>query len=254
VYTIQNNNNWLILIVAAAVSGAFIGVTSLHTIVRRRRRQIEAERMDVIYKAKDLLNLNNIIVLDKRSGIDIWGQTFGEFKLDPTLVSGFLSAIGTFGLELTNTDEDSQTIKLEYKKSKIVISEFKGFRITMIMKDAPSGSMISALDNLAHDIDAKYGKLLKDFDGETTEFQGMGDLIEKHLHVSFVAPLKVSPRAKANLTQDEKDVYNKATDISMAKKMNPFYASELFGEGEIDPKAVNAFFLLMGKGIITPAK
>ncbi len=254
VYTPKDNNNMLIIIVVLAVSGAFIAAISIYTVARRTRRRNEAKRMDTINKARDLFNLNNIIVLDKRSGIDIYGQTYGEFKLDPTLVSGFLSAIGTFGLELTNTDEDSQTIKLEYKKSKIVISEFKGFRITMIMKDAPSGNMITALDSLAHDIEMKYGKLLKDFNGETTGFQDMGELIEKHLHVSFIAPLNVFPRKKVTLTQDEKDIYNRATDVSMRKKMNPFYASELFPVGDIDPKAVNAFFSLMSKGIITPAK
>jgi hypothetical protein len=179
--------------------------------------------------------------------------SYGAFNLDPTLVSGFLSAIGSFGLEITNTDEDSQTIKLEYKKSKIIISEFKGFRITLIMKCAPSVNMISALDILAHDIEAKYGKLLKDFNGETTGFKGMGDVIEKHLHVSFIAPLKNSPREKVDLTQDEMNIYNKATDVAMAKKMNPFYASELFVGEEIDPKAVSAFFSLMSKGIIKPA-
>ncbi|MBN2154159.1 MAG: hypothetical protein JW839_22075 [Candidatus Lokiarchaeota archaeon] len=242
-----------VVIVAAAVSGGFIVAIALYTTVRRARRRLEAERLDVINKAKDLFNLNYIIVLDKRSGVDIYGQSFGDFTLDPTLVSGFLSAIGTFGLELTNTDEESQTIKLEYKKSKIVISEYKGFRITLIMKDAPSHGMVSALDRLAHDIDEKYGKALEGFNGETTEFQGIAGLIEKDIHVSFVAPLKVSPREKVDLTQDEKDVYNKATDVAMSKKMNPFYASEVLGGEEIDPKAVSAFFSLMVKGIITPA-
>jgi len=254
VYTPQNIDWWLIVIVAGAVSAAFILAIVIYTSARRARRRIEAERMDIINKARDLFNLNNIIILDKRSGIDIYGQTYGEFKLDPTLVSGFLSAIGTFGLELTNTDEDSQTIKLEYKKSKIVISEFKGFRITMIMKDAPSDSMLASLDLFAHDIEQKYGKLLKEFNGETTAFQDMGTLIEKHFHVSFVAPLKVVMRPKAKLTQDEKDIYNKVNDIAMAKGMQPFYASEVLAGEVIDHKAVDAFFSLMHKGIIVPAK
>ncbi|MEX2715230.1 MAG: hypothetical protein Q6370_002895 [Candidatus Sigynarchaeota archaeon] len=254
VYTTQTIDWWLIVIVAGGVSAIFIVAIGIYTSARRRRRRIEAERMDIINKARDLFNLNNIIVLDKRSGIDIFGQTYGEFKLDPTLVSGFLSAIGTFGLELTNTDEDSQTIKLEYKKSKIVISEFKGFRITMIMKDAPSSAMLASLDRFAHDIEEKYGKLLQNFNGETTAFQDMGKLIEKHFHVSFVAPLKINPRPNVKLTQDEKLIYNKANDVAMAKGMQPFYASEIFASVELDHKAVEAFFSLMNKGIITPAE
>ncbi|NMC03577.1 MAG: hypothetical protein GYA24_00120 [Candidatus Lokiarchaeota archaeon] len=253
VYTPQDINWWTIGIVAAAVSAAFVMAIGIHTAIRRSKRRKEAERMDIINKARDLFNLDNLIILDKRSGIDIYGQSFGEFKLDPTLVSGFLSAIGTFWLELTNTDEDSQTIKLEYKKSKIVISEFKGFRITLIMKDAPSSVMLASLDQFAHDVEEKYGKILKDFNGETTAFQDMGKLIEKHFHVSFIAPLVITPRPKAKLTQDEKEIYNKATDIAMAKAMKPFYATELFTTAEIDHKAVAAFFSLMGKGIITPA-
>lgn len=229
-------------------AGFTIGLPS-YTHVKRVRRRIEAGRLSIINKARDLFNLNYIIVLDKHSGVDLYEHSFGEFKLDPTLISGFLSAVSSFGLELTSTNEESQIVKLEYKNSKILMSEYKNFRITVIMKDSPSSNMVEDIKLLSYDIDEKFGKLLVNFSGETTEFQGIKMLMEKRLRVSFIAPLKVNPAAEMKLSPAEKVLFDKAMELVNSSKKETFFASMLFPGQKLDSKAVTAFFALLDKNI-----
>ena len=50
-----------------------------------------------------------------------WAACIGLIPLVSTLISGFLEAIRSFGLELNSSADETQTIKLEYKKSKVLM-------------------------------------------------------------------------------------------------------------------------------------
>jgi len=242
---------YIIGAVVAIMSASFIGASVAYELLKRTRRRIEAEHLSMISRVRDLFNLNYVIVLEKKSGVDLYEQSFGEIKQDPTIISGFLSAITSFGLELTNTNEETQTIKLEYKASKILISEYKGFRITVIMKKTPSDAMIDAIKQLSYDIDEKYGKLLVNFSGETTEFQGIRTLIEKRFRVSVLAPLKIQAPSEEELSPIEKGLITKATEILRSSKKETFFANMLFPDQKIDAKEAAALFALFDRNIFT---
>ena len=55
------------------------------------------------------------MVTDKRSGLNVYTQNFIEKEIDAALISGFLQAIHSFGIELIKVEDQSQIIKLEYK-------------------------------------------------------------------------------------------------------------------------------------------
>ena len=120
------------LIVGISVSGGAVFLT-----VRNfRRKQLEKE--DRIYhNCIDILNLDYLMVTDKNSGLNVYTRNFAGKKVDASLISGFLQAIHSFGIELIKVEDRSQTIKLEYKDYIILMSEFVNLRLILLMKESP---------------------------------------------------------------------------------------------------------------------
>ncbi|MFX0176386.1 MAG: hypothetical protein ACFE85_09160, partial [Candidatus Hodarchaeota archaeon] len=116
----------LILIIVAFASALAVTITS-YTLIKKAKKKQELYRKAIYDKCNDLLNIQYIMISDKISALNVYEQSFIGKVLDTTLITGFLEAIRTFGIELTDSDDQTQTIKLEYKKSKILMAEFKHF-------------------------------------------------------------------------------------------------------------------------------
>ena len=220
--------------------------------LRRNKAKKEVFREKIFNKYMDVLNLGYIIVSDKRSGLCIYDQIITDKKFDPSLVSGFLQAISSFGIELTGSEEQSQTIKLEYQKSKILMSEFKNYRIINIFEENPSKDFKFALDLLSQDIDKYFGRLLENFDGELTHFTGIKELLERHLQISLVYPLKIVMHKEVKLNKNEKSVINQASNIMKKANLDHFYVSYLMKEREFNPKRAELILNLINKKIFQP--
>ena len=101
--------------------------------------------------------MGNGIISDKNSGLDLFEQNFGGKEIDPSMLTGFLDAIRTFGIELTDSEDRSQTIKLDFKGSKVLMVEYKLFRFILIMSEVPSKIFVHSINKLVQDINANYG-------------------------------------------------------------------------------------------------
>ena len=202
----------------------------------------------------DVLNLDFIMISQKASGLNIYEQVISGEKRDATLISGFLQAIRAFGIDLTGSEEQSQSIKLEYQKSRILMSEFKDFRIINIFKDSPSKDFKDSLDPLSRDIDKYYGKLIKNFLGDLSKFKGIEELLDKHLHLSLVYPLKLIMPKNIKLDSAEKMLVKKALNIMKKRNMDYFYVSYLFAEKEFNVRNAEKILKLVEKNVFQPVK
>jgi hypothetical protein len=201
----------------------------------------------------DILSLNYIIVAEKKSSLNVYEQVFTSQKIDPTLVSGFLSAIHSFGIELTNTDEKTQTIKLEFKNSKVIMSEFRKFRIVLIMSQLPSQKFLDLINKLAFDIELYYSRYLENFKGNIDPFRGIENLLKKHLNISFLYPLKVIKTGKTKVDQTERIMITRALKVMKKNEQNYFYTTHIIEDREYDSKDIEAIFSLIDKNIFQPA-
>jgi hypothetical protein len=222
--------------------------------VKRLKRNRDLQMQKLRNKVIDSLNLNYIMISENSSGLNVFEQFFGGKEIDPTLISGFLSAIRSFGIELTGTFQQSQTIKLEFQNSKILMNEFRHFRLILIMGENPSDDFIESLNTLAHDIEGAYGDLIRDFDGKLDKFTGIGKLIEHHLNVSFLFPLKVISSEATKLTPAERLVVNKAKEIMKQNNLGYIFTSFLMDDQTYEPKRIKAIFGLIEKGIFQPIR
>ncbi|NHI92079.1 MAG: hypothetical protein EAX96_06210 [Candidatus Lokiarchaeota archaeon] len=97
-----------VIIVVVIVMAISIGGTVTAVIIRQRRKQAiertKARKKQVVSSVTDVANLKDIVVILKETGTDIFHYPIEE-GMDPTLFSGFLTAVREFGKELIRTEE-----------------------------------------------------------------------------------------------------------------------------------------------------
>jgi len=242
-------------IVLLAVGLSAFGIISYRTIKKIRTRKIEEEQK-IFSKCMDIMNLDYIIVTNKRSGLSVYEQKFTSKDLNGTLISGFLQALSSFGIELMKVENQSQTIKLEYKDSIVLMSEFVNIRLILIMKESPSKYLLYSLEDLAYDTYKNYGKMIDQFNGDVRKFKGIEDLLIKHLNVSIVYPLKlanIDKLEKIRISPTEKSVINNAISIMNKSNTNIFYIKDLILEKTCSPKDIEIILKLIEKNIFQVA-
>jgi hypothetical protein len=245
--------DWTLIISILVIIGLFSAITASTIVVaKKNKRKRAAAKERTINKFMDILNLNYVIVIEKKSSLNIYDQSFTEKQINSTLVSGFLEAIRTFGLDISGAGEHSQTVKLEYQKSNILMSDFKNFRLIFIMKEIPSTQFYEVIEELSLEIEDKYGVYLKDFKGNLQPFEGIEQLLRKHMGTSFLYPLKLTGTGKMKIAPTEKALVNKAIEIMKKSRADYFYVTQLIREITFDSKEIEALYSLIIKRVFNP--
>jgi hypothetical protein len=110
-----------LLIAAGIVVGTTV-IVYRGFIVPKRRRRIES--LKVLYqKLSDVENLQHLIVSIKEGGVACFSKSLADVPIDESLVSGFLSAISTFGREIGAKIQEGEggLEELSYQQFKIII-------------------------------------------------------------------------------------------------------------------------------------
>ncbi|MFX1502977.1 MAG: hypothetical protein ACFFDH_18600 [Promethearchaeota archaeon] len=246
---------FMVLFIVLAIIGGVLTLFTSFKVIKRKRRILEQHRQSIFNKYMDILNLDYILIVEKISGVNIYDQVLAGKNINATLISGFLQAIQSFGIDLTGSYNQSQVVKLEYQDSKILMSEFKDFRVTLIMKESPSQDFLSSIELLSYDINEKYGELLKEFDGEISKFEGIKSLIEKRLPISLIYPLKIKEKIEIKLKAEEKSVVNRARSAMKTRKTDYFFVSNLMSqERGFQAKEAELILKLIDKKIFLPVQ
>ncbi|MFX1496894.1 MAG: hypothetical protein ACFFBH_05180 [Promethearchaeota archaeon] len=251
--TIPQDFSIFIIIGSIIIGGAVIGYSS-YVIVKRAESTRRDKLHKILEQCNDVLNLKYVIILDSNTGIDLYSQSFEEKELDSTLISGFLQAIHNFGVEVIDGAKESRTVKVEYKNSIILMTEFINLRLIVIMKSNPTKNFLYSIESLAYHIYKYYGKLIDDFQGNLKPFRSIQKLIDSDLNVSFRYPLRVSISKNFKLNQSEKDMIKKATTFMKDNDFTYFYAIYLLPENECGPKDYETLLSLIKKGVFVPVK
>ncbi len=245
--------DWTLIIGIVVIAGLGSAVTASSIVLaKKNKRKKIALKEKTIHKFMDILNLNYVIIIEKKSSLNIYDQAFTEKKFNSTLVSGFLEAIRSFGLDISRSEEHSQTIKLEYQDSKILMSDFKNFRLIFIMKDLPSQQFYEVINDLSLEIEEKYGSYLKNFKGNLQPFEGIESLLRRHMGTTFLYPLKLTGTGKMKIAPTEKTLINKAIAIMKKSRIDYFYVTQLIREITFDSKEIEALYSLIIKRVFNP--
>jgi hypothetical protein len=241
------------LILGVILTTIILGFASYQLTLRYRKFN-EVKKSKIYDKFMDILNLNYIIISDKKSGLNLYEESFTGKTLSPTLITGYLNALNIFGIELTGSYENSQTIKLDFENAKIIMSDFKDIRIIFILKENPSENLLKAIKSISYDIDRKYGKLAKNFKGKRKEFIGMSEIIRKYFFMPFIYPLKIIESENIILNQGERELLTEAKTIMNENNINYIFSTFLMPQQEFEMKTAKIISSLIEKGIFNPNK
>lgn len=245
------NPIYIVVIVVGSIILAGASFTS-YKLIKRSKRIHQEFRQKIYNKYMDVLNLDYFIIIEKRTGLNIYEKVLAGKDMDASLITGFLEAIRSFGIELTGANEKSQTIKLEYQQSKIIMSEFKDFRILLIMKDNPSQDFLDSIKSLSYDIDNTYGEDIAHFTGNIDKFANIKELLDQHLETSLIYPLELKPQ-DVKITSDEKVIINRAEEVMKMRKTDYFFLSYLlYAKKGFQVKDAETVLNLISKKIFQP--
>jgi hypothetical protein len=254
-YSLDRNPSFdlsLFLILGLILTGGIVIGGSSYVAIKKIDSKKREKLSLILENCTEIMSLKHIIVLHGKSGIDVYSESYEETELEPTLISGFLQAIHNFGTEVLEKSKDTRTVKVEYKKSIILMTEFVNLKLIIIMGKNPSKNFLYSVESLAYYIYKYYGKLLDNFDGGLKQFQGINKLIEKILNVSFIAPLKISMNKNVKLGLNEKEMINKASKFMQEHDFDYFYSIYLLPENDCSPKDYETILKLIKKGIFNP--
>jgi len=242
----------LLLIIFIVILGVVVlGLVSY--IAYKRINSYQRNKLEkFLSQCTDISNINDIIVIDTKSGIDVFSQSLGGRKLDPSLISGFLQAISNFGTQMSEAAKESRTLNIVYKDSIVMQTEFVNLKLIITLKENPSPNFKFIMEDLAYDIYKQYGDEIDKFAGILKPFRNMNVLIEKHLNVSFLYPLTIVKNPKYKLSMSEKEMVTKARTFMKENNFNYFYSLYLMPENSCTPKDYQTIFNLIEKGIFQP--
>ncbi|TFG17194.1 MAG: hypothetical protein EU531_03950 [Promethearchaeota archaeon] len=244
-----------LLILIGLISIGSVATMSTGYVVTKKVKSNKRDKLNLILeKCNDIMNLKYIIVLDPKTGIDLFSQSFEKKQLDPTLIAGFLQAIHNFGDEVLEGVKESKTIKVEYKDSIIVMTDFINVRLITILKSNPSKNFLYSLESLAYHIYKYYGKLIDNFKGTLKPFRSISKLVESDLEVSFRYPMTIKINKSMKLSQPEKQIVKRALDLMKENRFSYFYAVYLLPENNCNPSDYDIILKLIKKGVFQPIR
>jgi hypothetical protein len=243
-------------ILVLTISLIIIGITAIsgtsYIVIRNYRRKFIEKKQNIYTKCIDIMNLDYLMVTDKNSGLNVYTQNFSGKEIDAALISGFLQAIHSFGIEMMKVEDRSQTIKLEYKDSIVIMTEFVNLRLILLMKESPSRNFLFSLEDLAYDIYKNYGGSIDSFNGDVNPFRGIERLLKQHLNITFISPLKIAKierLEKVRISQNDRELINQAVKLMKTENQDHFFIRNLLPTNECSPKEIEVVLKLFDKNV-----
>lgn len=207
----------------------------------------------------DLLKISHVMIIHKDVGVSIYDKQFSLEDIDADLISGFLHAISQFRSEIkkgTSPDE-GKGFEMDYGDFKIVLSDGNYIRTALILDGIPSEKLKENQLLFTEEFEKTFETLLKEFDGDVTEFRKSDALIEKYFNISLTYPLQLAKHYELIKVKGlDKALVEVADQIQKEKKF--FFTSNLLNYALAGRKAsrdeiVSIIIDLKRRGVIIPA-
>ncbi len=235
--------------------GIAIGLSvAIHRGIIIPKRTKEMEYLQEMYqKLSDVENIQYLIILNKRSGVPCFNKGLTEVPIDGALVSGFLTAISSFGAEIGDKMEDKKESEdklpisylpwtskpssdqsglqeLSYGRFKIILEEGNYVKNALLLFKRPSDTLRNQLKIFTRIFEAKYEKKLKEDTGEMLKEGPLMQLIEEVFEADLLYPHHVvgSKIDDYFSSVSKKDVGKKIINIAKSEEFNlNFYLRDM---------------------------
>ncbi|MHA1298988.1 MAG: hypothetical protein ACTSO9_06035 [Candidatus Helarchaeota archaeon] len=149
-----------------------------------------------------MVDLYDIYVIYK-GGQTIFHKNFSTVKVDPDLVTAFLTAVTNFSQEVLPTGDPLRIIEKGYSK---IIMAYEKIIMTALICGSNNPDDVQLLkeriDIIIKELQTKYQSTLQNWAGKVSDFMGMGEVIDDHL--KDILRISVPPTLEFMLMNPEK--------------------------------------------------
>jgi len=178
----------------------------------------------------DILKIKHVILIHSQSGVPLFSQGFGK-DIDVSLTSGFLSAVGTFTEEMAGETEKRIGVFSEIGREGfwIIIYEGEMAKTALLVSEKIGEHLKKRIQIFMNEFEQTYKENLDNFDGFISAFAGTTDLLEKHLRLEYLYPLKmdINRMRLTAVSQNEKLIVKTFSNFLNQTEEEVFYVTEL---------------------------
>ena len=217
---------YLIIIGVAAVAIAS-SVAIYRGVVVPKKREKSRVLTEVKTIFDDAINLEHILVLYKGTGTCVYFKSFGSDQIDPELISGFISAISSFGKDLVSQEELNE---ISYGDKMLLLSDGEYIRVALVLGKKASMILRRNLMEFIHSFERAYGNDLPNWRGQLNIFRGAGTIVDEILSTSIILPHEITyefSTAKALKIPQSRDVLKIAKNLMKDSERNFFFIATL---------------------------
>jgi len=144
--------------------------------IKERIEQLE-ERINKNEERFSINILRYLMVIDQKSGLTLFNHGFGDFQFDSDLVSGFLTAIQSFGTEISQ--KSTQMKKLAYQDFEISMDDGEKIRVALVLAGPITSYLESKLKEFISIFESRFANELQNWSGDVSEFHVMNPIADE---------------------------------------------------------------------------
>ncbi|MHA2186462.1 MAG: Ig-like domain-containing protein, partial [Promethearchaeota archaeon] len=206
--------DWGIYILIGAIVVVSAYLILIYGYKKPKQRKKRAFLKQMYQKLSDVENIQYCLILTKDGGIPVFSKSLAEVPIDETLISGFLSAISSFGVEIGSKIQKSEGGGLEelsYKQFKIIINEGNYVKVALLLLRRPQESLKKKLKSFNNIFEETYKERLVAFSGEMFDEVQVTKLMEESFETDLLYPHQVIQTRATNYIKESsrKDIPKK---------------------------------------------
>jgi len=178
------------LIIGGIIIGAVaasVGIYRGAVVPKKREKQRILSEVKTIFD--DAINLEHILVLYKGTGTCIFFKSYGSEQIDPELISGFLSAVSSFGKEMVAQEALNE---ISYGDKMLLLADGTNIRVALVLGKKASLILRRHLKEFIDSFEKIYRDVLPNWRGQLAYFRNAGQLVDDILNTSIILPHQIS--------------------------------------------------------------
>ncbi|MHA1914604.1 MAG: hypothetical protein ACW97V_09600 [Promethearchaeota archaeon] len=218
----------LIVGIAAALAVGSIAVYRGVVVPKKHEKSRILKEVKTIFD--DAINLEHVLVLYKATGTCIFFKSFGSEEIDPELISGFISAISSFGKDLVCQEELNE---ITYGDKMLLLSDGEYIRVALVLSKKASIILRKSLMDFIGTFEKDYINELPAWRGQLTIFRESGSLVDEILNTSIILPHEITyefSNIKTLKNPHSKEVLKVANNLMKDSERNFFFIATLLKE------------------------
>ncbi|TFF96856.1 MAG: hypothetical protein EU547_05875 [Promethearchaeota archaeon] len=247
-----------IFLIIGGVAGGAIGTFGIYRFVivpKKRERKKKLEEIKTIFD--DAINIEYILVIYKESGVAIFFKSLGSDNIDPDLVSGFISAVSSFGEKIELKENLSE---MKYGDKTLLLSDGEYIRAAVVLNKKASEPLRKNLKQFVKEFEERNADVLPNWRSDLKQFEDANGLVDKIFNISIILPhiaeYKISDVKNLD-NHISKNVLYEAENLLEEPGRDYFFIGKLLNEVRKETgKEIGEVFLgireLREKGLLIP--